>query len=862
MAVQYSKQTQAAALRVKLRLQQQATSRLRYSNDPSLWIEEKAGGFVWSIPRQIAQSVVENRRTAIPACHELGKSWLFGRLAVWWIDTHPPGTAFVVTTAPSNRQVVAVLWKEMRRAWAATNRLGRFNQKEWWLNDELVALGYKPADYDPTAFQGIHAKYCLVLLDEGCHDDKTEVLTKNGWKFWVDVTLEDEFLSMNPKNNKAEYVKALQIIDKEYNGLMIQYESRNADFCVTPDHRMYYAPYSGRTRDLGNWRFGQAQTITNKDNQYLRHDITWEGEDELFFTLPEYIGTHKSFPEVDLWKDLWMMFLGWYCSEGSTTYKNGIPCVVQIAQKNQKNLDEIEEISRELGFNFSRYTNQIQIFDTQLAVHLSKSGRYCTEKWIPEEVRMASIEHINLFLDAYVKGDGYTHKGIDTIYTSSERMAADLQEIILKTGVNSNVRTRKLEGIQSDFGTHIGTSSKDGFVVIRSNLNTNLKFKPSNAKEIQYSGRVYCATLEKYGLLLTRRNGYPLWSGNCGIPENIYIAANSLAANDFSRIAVVGNPDDPDSHFAKVCSPGSGWNVIHVSAFDTPNFTGEEVPQDVKDVLVGPIYVDEMKRDVGEDSPVYISKVLGRFPENKVDGVILLSWIRRCQQGKSDDSIPITDGYSYNDLVPVELGVDVGAGGDETSIRARRGLLVDGRIWEGKTPEPEQAFHLVVQAVMETHATRCKIDYIGIGWGLVGMLRQTALRGCHYNEVTECEIDISFCTFVPVNVGQGSTDPTRFPRLRDQLWWEIGRNLSIDRGWDLTELDEITVNQLISPTWHRDLADRHKVESKKETMKRTQRPSPNRADALLLAFCEPPTNDIEEVVIAYEPEYIGPGTRI
>lgn len=515
MAVQYSKQAQVAALKVKLRLQQQASSRLRYSNDPSLWIEERANGFMWSIPKQIAQSVVENRRTAIPACHELGKSWLFGRLAVWWIDTHPPGTAFVVTTAPSNRQVVAVLWKEMRRAWAATNRLGRFNQKEWWLNDELVALGYKPADYDPTAFQGIHAKYCLVLLDEGC-----------------------------------------------------------------------------------------------------------------------------------------------------------------------------------------------------------------------------------------------------------------------------------------------------------------------------------------------------------GIPENIYIAANSLAANDFSRIAVVGNPDDPDSHFAKVCSPGSGWNVIHVSAFDTPNFTGEEVPQEVKDVLVGPIYVDEMKRDVGEDSPVYISKVLGRFPENKLDGVILLSWIRRCQQGKDDDGFPIDAEYTYNDLVPRELGVDVGAGGDETSIRFRQGLLVDGRIWEGKTPEPEQAFHLVVQAVMETRATRCKIDVIGIGWGLVGMLRQTALRGHHYNEVTECEIDISYCEFVGVNVGQGSTDPTRFPKLRDQLWWEIGRQLSIDRAWDLTQLDEVTVNQLISPVWKPDLANRHKVESKQDTMTRTKRPSPNRADALLLAFCEPPTEDIEQIVIAYEPEIIGPGTQI
>ena len=31
---------------------------------------------------------------------------------------------------------------------------------------ELVAYGRKPADYDPAAFQGIHARYVLVIIDE------------------------------------------------------------------------------------------------------------------------------------------------------------------------------------------------------------------------------------------------------------------------------------------------------------------------------------------------------------------------------------------------------------------------------------------------------------------------------------------------------------------------------------------------------------------------------------------------------------------------------------------------------------------------------------------------------------------------
>jgi hypothetical protein len=49
----------------------------------------------------------------------------------------------------------------------------------------------------------------------------------------------------------------------------------------------------------------------------------------------------------------------------------------------------------------------------------------------------------------------------------------------------------------------------------------------------------------------------------------------------FSRILAIGNPDRPASEFERVCAPGSGWNVVPISAFDTPNFTGEAVPDDL-----------------------------------------------------------------------------------------------------------------------------------------------------------------------------------------------------------------------------------------------------------------------------------------
>jgi hypothetical protein len=449
-----------------------------FLHDPVGWIEATLGEHVWSKQREIAEAVRDHRKVAVPSCHEAGKSWLASRIVAWWLSVHKPGEAFVVTTAPTTPQVRAILWREINRAHRKGALPGRTNQTEWWIGGEMVAYGRKPADYDPAAFQGIHARHVLVLIDEGC-----------------------------------------------------------------------------------------------------------------------------------------------------------------------------------------------------------------------------------------------------------------------------------------------------------------------------------------------------------GVPETIFTAANSLVANENGRVLVIGNPDDPGAYFAKVCQPASGWHVISIDAFETPNFTGEAVPDELRELLVSPIYEGEMRAEFGEEGATYLSKVRGRFPSDNPDGVVPLSWVRQCQPDRDNiaANLPAEKAYEPDQLLPVELGVDVGAGGDETVIRERRGMVA-GRTWRYKTPDSTQASGYVVQAIKETDATRVKVDVIGVGWGIVGRVKE--LKSEHGADV------------IGVNVGQASTDPKRFPKLRDQLWWEVGRKLSQDKAWDLSAVDETTVAQLIAPTWKPDSAGRHQIEKKADTVKRLKR-SPDDADALLLAYYEP-----------------------
>lgn len=439
-----------------------------YRADPARWAQERAGVHLWSTQVEIHESVRDNANTAVHSCHSAGKSFSAASVACWWIDSHPPGEAFVVSSAPTGDQVKAILWREIGRLHKAGGLPGRTNLTEWYIGGELVAMGRKPNDYEPTAFQGIHALYVLVILDEAC-----------------------------------------------------------------------------------------------------------------------------------------------------------------------------------------------------------------------------------------------------------------------------------------------------------------------------------------------------------GIPTELWDAASTLTSNAGGRVLAIGNPDDPHGEFARKCAPGNQfWNVIHIGAWDTPNFTGEEVPERVASSLLSQAWVDEKRIQWGEGSALYTSKVLGLFPTDSESGVIPLSFIERCRELDAPAGLPI------------ELGVDVGAGGDESVITVRAGKkFVEQRT--SRHDDPMKLVGEVLTVIRETGATRCKIDVIGVGWGIAGRLIELFEAGEH-----ECEV-------VKVNVGEASNFPDRFANKRAELWWEVGREMSRTAQWDLAAVDDMTVAELTAHDYEvMDSKGKVKVQKKDDVRKKLGR-SPDRADSLLLSFYTP-----------------------
>lgn len=135
-------------------------------DDPVGYAHSRLGVWLWSKQREIIEALECHSRVAVRSCHDSGKSFGAAVIAARWLDTHPVGSARVITTAPTNTQVRGILWVEINQLHEKANLAGRVNQTEWWIGSYMAGIGRKPADYRAETFQGLHARYPLIIIDE------------------------------------------------------------------------------------------------------------------------------------------------------------------------------------------------------------------------------------------------------------------------------------------------------------------------------------------------------------------------------------------------------------------------------------------------------------------------------------------------------------------------------------------------------------------------------------------------------------------------------------------------------------------------------------------------------------------------
>ena len=341
----------------------------------------------------------------------------------------------------------------------------------------------------------------------GCYDDKTEVLTENGWKFWPDVTMEDKLATL--VNGVTVFELPSAVVKYDYDGDMVCWNNQTLDIMVTPNHNMYVNKQSSALKKKDeNYEFILAENCT--DFQYeIQRTSEWCGESDDFYVIPErkcYKQTSltRAFPMIE-----WARFMGVAVAEGWFGDKNII-----IAQSHPIKMQKVRKVIVDAGLEFIKVKNGFAINSTQIAQHFKNFGR-AWEKKVPEFIKNGTTEVITAFLEGYALGDGNMQEnGFRIFYTTSKLLADDVQELLLKIGRVGIIKERDRIG-KSNIAPdgHLITSRRISYEIIERVKKTRSWLDKRDRSLVHYSGKVYCATVSSH-ILYVRRNGKPLWCGN------------------------------------------------------------------------------------------------------------------------------------------------------------------------------------------------------------------------------------------------------------------------------------------------------------------------------------------------------------
>ena len=324
-----------------------------------------------------------------------------------------------------------------------------------------------------------------------------------------------------------------------------------------------------------------------------------------------------------------------------------------------------------------------------------------------------------------------------------------------------------------------------------------------------------------------------------GVSDEIYEGIEAVMTSSEPRLLLIGNPTTVSGAFRRAFyEERKLYYPITISALKSPNVdVDKDENQKPWPGLTTAEWVKEREETWGKDNPIYRARVLGEFPDQGEDTLFNLTQIEQATQRvlsestgpgshANADAIEGPDaigGVAFEDSTnpadaEVVLAVDVARfGSDRSVILRRRG----NRVEEIRTFQKLDTMELtgwVIAAIKEFSPSRVVIDEIGVGAGVVDRLKEEGhpVRG--------------------VNVARRARDDNTFANLRGEGFWRL-RDLFATGGISIPT-DNQLIGELAALRYSYDSRGRILMESK-EAMRRRNLPSPDKADALMLAFLEP-----------------------
>ena len=299
-----------------------------------------------------------------------------------------------------------------------------------------------------------------------------------------------------------------------------------------------------------------------------------------------------------------------------------------------------------------------------------------------------------------------------------------------------------------------------------------------------------------------------------GVSEEIYEAIEAVMTSAEPRLLLIGNPTTVSGAFHRAFHQERHlYHTITISALDSPNVQAKKV---VVPGLTSAKWVEERKQTWGEENPIYQARVLGEFPDQAEDTLIRLSDI---ESAAGREELMTAEASASAASPMVVLAVDVARfGSDRSVILRRRGNTVE-EIKTFREMDTMQLTGRVNAAIRDSKPDRVCVDEIGVGAGVVDRLREEGHR------------------VRAINVARRARQPDLFANVRAEGYWHL-RELFSTGQIDIPA-DNQLIGELAALRYSYDSQGRVLIESK-DSIRQRGLPSPDKADALMLAFLEAP----------------------
>jgi len=300
-----------------------------------------------------------------------------------------------------------------------------------------------------------------------------------------------------------------------------------------------------------------------------------------------------------------------------------------------------------------------------------------------------------------------------------------------------------------------------------------------------------------------------------GVPDEIFDVMEGAMTDVGNKALLVGNPTRTIGYFYSTHHEYADkpWKIFH--------FNSEESELVSKNRQ----WLDNMAdRPGGKTSNFYRVHVLGEFPIEDDNTVIPLPWI----EAAVDRQIEYIKPLSHR--VVDSVGVDIAAGGDNDTVFCFvKGVKVMGLVAFEKEESMKAAGRiagLTRRGIENGKFSKrrepippelIRIDVCGVGIGV-------------FERLMEQGIDV-----MGIDVREATSDPTLYVNKRSELYWQLREYF--EAGHISIPNDKILIRELASLRYELDSRGRILIWSK-QRMKKEGIRSPDRAEALMLAFAD------------------------